>query len=419
MNPTQQGDEADDTAMTAQLESDSIPPGSRSDTTPIDRTHAEGGNDDTSTTPLQTPSLTCTPSTFFYEESLRSTYVEDCADINDFLQQLYFRKALMKENGKAIEDSSLIELILARLPSKYNEPRAFYTSMLHSYAFCGKVAVGEVDRGLRFFGSLLQEKTATTEDERKALGEVRAETSSQPLNVEFLEHGLKFTHLGDCLPVEDYLGRMYFWRRSFKERGKEVGNSAFLEAIFKGLTVHSWNIGAHYLMSRCTPTFNDQTLEEFASRLLALGEEIHSFDRDRTPNLIELILGDLHYRWRPVNVVEMDWNLKSYFLFTAVSFALSIIMLIPATKPFHEGIQLVILILWLVGLLLVSRHLIRYLLFVDLGVRVRVLLDACSILGLTCLGYISPTACLSLAFIVYLPPVVLEGIAIAEARGRV
>lgn len=419
MNPPQQGDEADDAAMTAQLESNSIPPGDRSDTTPIDSTHAEGGNDDTSATPLQTPSLTCTPSASFYEERFQSTYVEDCADINDFLQQLYFWRALMNQNGKDIEDSYLIKLILARLPSEYNEPRSFYTSMLHSYAFCGKVTLGEVDRGLRFFGNLLQEKTATTEDERKALGGVRAKASSQPLNVEFLEHGLKFTHFGDCLSVEDYLGRMYFWRRSFKGRGKNVGNSAFLEAMIKGLTVHSRKIGAHYLMSRCTPTFDDQALEEFASRLLALEEEIHSFDRDRTPNLIELILGDLRYRWRPVNVVEMDWKLKSYFVLAAVSFALGIMMLIPATKPFHEGIQVAILVLWLLGLLLVSRHLIRYLLFVGLGVRVRVLLDACSLSGFTCLGLISPTACLSLAFIIYLPSVVLEGIAIAQARGRV
>ena len=36
-----------------------------------------------------------------------------------------------------------------------------------------------------------------------------------------------------------------------------------------------------------------------------------------------------------------------------------------------------------------------------------------------CLGLISPTACFSLAFIIYLPSVVLEGIAIAQARGRV
>jgi hypothetical protein len=325
----------------------------------------------------------------------------------------------MNQNGKDIEDSYLIKLILARLPSEYNEPRAFYTSMLRSYAFCGKVTLGEVDRSLRFFGNLLQEKKAETEAGRKALVEVRAKANSQPLSVEFLEHGLKFTHLGDCPSVEDYLGRMHFWRRSFKERGKEVGNSAFLEAMIKGLTVHSRKIGAHYLMSRCTPTFDDQALEEFASRLLALEEEIHSFDRDHTPNLVEIILGDLPYRWRPVNVVEMDWKLKSYFVLTAVSFALNIIMLTPATKPFHESIQLAILVLWLVSLLLVSQHLIRYLLFVDLGVRVRVLLDACSILGFTCLDFISPVSCLSLAFVIYLPSVVLEGIAIAEARGRV
>ena len=116
---------------------------------------------------------------------------------------------------------------------------------------------------------------------------------------------------------------------------------------------------------------------------------------------------------------ERHWEIRIRKTRNCTFVALSIMMLIPATKPFHEVIQLAILVLWLVGLLLVSRQLIRYLLFVDLGVRVRVLLDACSILGLTCLGFISPTACLSLAFIVYLPSVVLEAIAIAEARGRV
>ena len=417
MNPPQQEDEADDTAMTAQLQSDSILPGGRSDTTPIDSTHAEGGNDDTSATPLQTPSLTCTPSASFYEERFQSTYVEDCADINDFLQQLYFWRALMNQNGKDIEDSYLIKLILARLPSEYNEPRSFYTSMLHSYALCGKVTLGEVDRGLRFFGNLLQDKRAKTEAERKALREVRAKASSQLLNVGFLEHGLKFTHLGDCHSVEDYLGRMYFWRRSLKEHGKKVGNSTFLEAMIKGLTVHYRKIGAHYLMLRCTPALNNQTLEEFASRLLAIEEEIHSFNRDRKPNLIELILGDLRYRWGPADVVEIDWKLKSYFVLTGVSFAMSIMMLIPATRPFQKGIQLAVLGLWLVGLLLVSRHLIRHLIFLDF--RPWGLLDACDILAFICLGLFCPFACLSLAFIVHLPLIVLKGIAIAKARGRV
>lgn len=126
MIPSEQGDEAGDTTMTAQLASKSTPPGDKSDTTPIESTHAGQDNDNTASTPLQTPSLTCTPSASFYEERFESTCVEDCADIND----LYFWRALLKENGKDIEDSYLIKLILARLPSGI--PSAMH--FLHVYA---------------------------------------------------------------------------------------------------------------------------------------------------------------------------------------------------------------------------------------------------------------------------------------------
>lgn len=95
----------------------------------------------------------------------------------------------MKENDKDINDSYLIKIILARLPSEHNEARAFYTSMLHSFAFSGMVTVKEIDRGLRSCENLLQERNAKSEDEKKALAERRAAATSQTANVEFLEHG--------------------------------------------------------------------------------------------------------------------------------------------------------------------------------------------------------------------------------------
>lgn len=169
MNSSQHGDGSGTTAMTTRLESNSTPPGDRLISTPVESTHAEEDNEDSSATPLQTPSLTFTPSPSFYEERFESTYVEDCASIKDFLEQLQFCRALMKENGKDIDGSYLIRLILTRLPSKYDEPRLFYTSMLHSYAFRRKVTLDEVDRGLRAFEYHLQKGKAKIGDEKQAL----------------------------------------------------------------------------------------------------------------------------------------------------------------------------------------------------------------------------------------------------------
>lgn len=391
--------------MTARLQSNSTPSGDRLDNTPIESTHAEEDNEDTYATPLQSPSSTCTPSPSFYEERFESTYVEDCASIKEFLEQLHFWRALMKGNGKDIDNSCLIRFILARLPSGHNEPCLFFTFMLHSYAFRRKVTLDEVDRGLRAFEFHLQKGKAKDGDEKEAL------------NPEFLEHGLKFTHLGDCSGVEDYLGRMYFWRRSLEEHGKEVSDSKFLAAIVKGLTLWYTKIGAHYLMLRSTPAFKKETLEEFACRLLALEGEIWRFNEyEPETSLIDRVLEDFRYRRGPVNVMDIDWKVDAYFGVTTISFLLGITAPMPIIQPIRGGVESVTSSLCLVGLLVISRHLVRHVPLCDMAVWI--FLSAC-LLGLNRFSLISSFACYLLGFTVFLPLIVLVGLYIAQSRGRV
>jgi hypothetical protein len=325
----------------------------------------------------------------------------------------------MKENGKNIKDSYLIELILARLPSEYHEPCAFYTSMLRSYAFCGKVTLKEIDWGLRVYENLLQEKKAKTEDEKNALAERRAKASSQTLNFGFLEHGLKFTHLGDCASLEDYLGRMFFWRRSLKEHSKEVDDAEFLAAMIKGLTIHYRKIAAHYLMLRSTPSLNKDTLDEFASRLLEIKEEIHRFNYERGTNPVDLILPDLEdfrHRWSPASVMDIDWRIKAYYGVMLTSLLLSGLAFVTTARLYREPIEFISASLCVLGTQLTLRHLARH-----LGLREIV---ACTffVACAACLNHldlISSVTWLGFGFQIVLPLIVLNGIRVADARGRI
>lgn len=162
---------------------------------------------------------------------------------------------------------------------------------------------------------------------------------------------------------------MYFWRRSLEEHGKEVSDSEFLAAIVKGLTLWYTKIGAHYLMLRSTPAFKKETLEEFACRLMALEGEIWRFNEyEPETSLIDRVLGDFRYRRGPANVMDIDWKVDAYFGVTTISFLLGITAPMPIIQPFRGGVESVASSLCLVGLLVISRHLVRHVPLFDMAV---------------------------------------------------
>jgi len=293
--------------------------------------------------------------------------------------------------------------------------------MLRSFAFCGKVTLKEIDQGLRVYENLLQEKKAKTEDEKKALAERRVDANSQTLNVEFLEHGLEFTHLEDCASLEDYLGRMFFWRRSLKEHSKELNDAEFLGAIIKGLTIHYRKIAAHYLMLRSTPAFNKDTLDEFAGRLLAIEEEIHRFNYERGTNPGDLILPDLEdfrYRWSPANVMDtcIDWRIKAYYGVMLSSLLLGGLAFVTTARLYREPIEFTSASLCVLGTQLTLRHLVRHLSLREIVAWT--FFVACA----ACLNHlylISSVTWLGFGFQIVLPLIVLNGIRVADARGSI
>jgi hypothetical protein len=375
---TQSGDHTG-TTVTTQLWNDhnlTAPIQAKPDEAPNDSTHNEDDDDDDGdddgyrfppVTFMEKPSLECTPSPSFYEERFYSTYLEDCADINDFLGQLRFWRALIQANGKNINDYSFIGLILTRLSSEYHDFSSYYESLRHTHPFWGKITIDELDERLRSFEYQLQEKEAKSEEAKKVLTLRREMASSRALDPEFLRHGLKFMHLADCESMKDYLGRMFFWRRLLEEHGEEVADSNFLDAIVKGLTRDYQRVGAHYLSLRSTPAFNEQILEEFANRLVAIERYLPMFKADLHLYSDDPVTDNLHYRWGPANVMDIDWKIKGYFGAALASVLLDAVTLIPASKPHRKAMEESADSLHFLEALLVLQHLIRHFRLVDVA----------------------------------------------------
>lgn len=420
---TQSGDNTG-TTVTTQLRIDPSL-GGKPDEAPNDSTHDEDDDGDDSdddgyrfppVTFMEKPSLECTPSPAFYEERFYSTYLEDCTDVKDFLGQLRFWRALMQANEKAINDYSFIKAILTRLPSEYHDFSSYYESLRQTYPFWGKITIDELDERLRSFEYQFQEQEAKTEEAKKALTDRRKLASSRTLDPEFIHRDLKFTHLEDCRSMKDYLGRMFFWQRSLKEHGEEVTDSNFLDAIVKGLTHDYEQVGTHCLTLRSTPAFNEQILEEFANRLVAIERYLPMFKLEDPLFFNDWLEEDLRYRWGPANVMDIDWKIHGYFGLTLASVLLDVLSLMPGGQPYREGTEEYTRILCFVGVLLVFRHLIRHFRLVDVA---RWTFFVAFIAGLEQFGLVLPITCGSLGFKVVLPLILLNGILVAKARGRV
>jgi hypothetical protein len=424
---TQSGDDTG-TTVTTQLGNDHNPAAPLQDKpeeAPNDSIHDEDDDGDDSdddgyrfqpVTFVENPSLECTPSPSFYEERFYSTYLEDCTDVKDFLGQLRFWRALMQANGKAINDCSFIKAILTRLPSEYHDFSSYYESLRQTYPFWGKITIDELDERLRSFEYQFQEQEAKTEEAKKALTDRRKLASSRTLDPESIHRGLKFTHLEDCRSMKDYLGRMFFWRRSLKEHGEEVTDSNFLDAIVKGLTHDYEQVGTHYLTLRSTPAFNEQILEEFANRLVAIERYLPMFKLDDPLFFNDWMIEDLRYRWGPANVIDIDWKIHGYFGRTPASVLLDVLSLMPGGQPYREGTEEFTRISCFVGVLLVFRHLIQHFRLVDVA---RWSFFVACIAGLEQFGLVFPFTSASLGFKIVLPLILLNGILVAKARGRV